>query len=563
METNDRPTLEVFRELRAELAELREEISKTELAAAGDLASVDPAYRESALNLLQYLVTRQLDLRPLQLKLWRLGLSSLGRIEGHVRGALDQVIQRVDDVLARDPAQRELNGPPNAPSLGSDGGDRLLRAHTRALLGPKPPGRHVYVMVTAPDASEVSEEWVSHLLDAGMNVLRVNGAHEDVAQWRQVANTARKVAHAHGAPLRILVDLPGPKLRTIAPHPGPCVVKWRPERDVYGRVTRPCHIRLRLAGGPRSSDNEPSLDLPQPAWSKLCVGDQLEFRDARGRKRTLLVVEGRENEALATLERTAYLVPETTIDLCRGSHALETFQVGPIPARPFRLTLAEGDRFRLRSELSGVSEGSGVLPVMGCTASLDTLTPGARVLFDDGKLECIVETTEIGGVVVSVRHAPGGKFRLGTEKGINLPDSPATGPTLSPGDERALAFAVAHADIVGASFVRNAQDVRALYERLGQLNASKLGVILKIETAAAFAQLPTILLTAMSRYPLGVMIARGDLAVEAGFERLAELQEEILWLCEAAHLPAIWATQVLDQLARTGAATRAEVTDAA
>jgi pyruvate kinase len=67
----------------------------------------------------------------------------------------------------------------------------------------------------------------------------------------------------------------------------------------------------------------------------------------------------------------------------------------------------------------------------------------------------------------------------------------------------------------------------------------------------------------MTRYPVGVMIARGDLAVEAGFERLAELQEEILWLCEAAHVPVIWATQVLDQMARTGTATRAEVTDAA
>jgi len=60
-----------------------------------------------------------------------------------------------------------------------------------------------------------------------------------------------------------------------------------------------------------------------------------------------------------------------------------------------------------------------------------------------------------------------------------------------------------------------------------------------------------------------VMIARGDLAVECGYERLAELQEEILWLCEAAHLPVIWATEVLDQLARTGQPSRAEITDAA
>ena len=62
---------------------------------------------------------------------------------------------------------------------------------------------------------------------------------------------------------------------------------------------------------------------------------------------------------------------------------------------------------------------------------------------------------------------------------------------------------------------------------------------------------------------VGVMIARGDLAVESGFARLAEVQEEILWLAEAAHLPTIWATQVLETLATTGMSTRAEITDAA
>ena len=73
--------------------------------------------------------------------------------------------------------------------------------------------------------------------------------------------------------------------------------------------------------------------------------------------------------------------------------------------------------------------------------------------------------------------------------------------------------------------------------------------------------------TAVSASPssnaVGVMIARGDLAVECGYERLAEVQEEILSLCEAAHIPVIWATQVLDTLAKSGVPSRAEITDAA
>jgi pyruvate kinase len=88
--------------------------------------------------------------------------------------------------------------------------------------------------------------------------------------------------------------------------------------------------------------------------------------------------------------------------------------------------------------------------------------------------------------------------------------------------------------------------------------------VLKIETRQAYEGLPDLLLEAM-RYPapLGVMIARGDLAVECGWESLAQIQHDILRLCAAAHVPCIWATQVLDELARHGLPTRAEITDAA
>jgi pyruvate kinase len=59
------------------------------------------------------------------------------------------------------------------------------------------------------------------------------------------------------------------------------------------------------------------------------------------------------------------------------------------------------------------------------------------------------------------------------------------------------------------------------------------------------------------------MVARGDLAVEVGFQRLAEVQEEILWLAGAGHVPVVWATQVLESLAKRGVPSRSEITDAA
>ena len=98
---------------------------------------------------------------------------------------------------------------------------------------------------------------------------------------------------------------------------------------------------------------------------------------------------------------------------------------------------------------------------------------------------------------------------------------------------------------------------------LSRRGGDSLGIVLKIETRQAFEHLPQLLLTAMRHPRVGVMIARGDLAVECGYERLAELQEEILWLCEAAHLPVIWATQVLEQLTKTGNPSRSEISDAA
>jgi pyruvate kinase len=117
--------------------------------------------------------------------------------------------------------------------------------------------------------------------------------------------------------------------------------------------------------------------------------------------------------------------------------------------------------------------------------------------------------------------------------------------------------------MVGLSFVRRVRDVELLQGHLTRLGAGNVGIVLKIENRTAFEHLPDLLLAAMRSPQLGVMIARGDLAVEMGWERLAEVQEEILWLVEAAHVPVIWATQVLETLAKRGMPSRAEITDAA
>ncbi len=120
-----------------------------------------------------------------------------------------------------------------------------------------------------------------------------------------------------------------------------------------------------------------------------------------------------------------------------------------------------------------------------------------------------------------------------------------------------------HADVINFSFVNRPEDVTELFDTLKELKAREnIGVVLKIETQSGFNCLPEILFRAMAVYPLGVMIARGDLAIESGWKNIGRVQEEILSLCQAAHLTDIWATQVLESLAKRGLPSRAEITDA-
>jgi pyruvate kinase len=190
------------------------------------------------------------------------------------------------------------------------------------------------------------------------------------------------------------------------------------------------------------------------------------------------------------------------------------------------------------------------------------VNPGETIWFDDGKIGGIVEKVEDTQVFIRITHARLRGEMLRSDKGINLPESDLRLPAMTAKDIEDLSFVAQHADVVELSFANTAADVESLQQHLASLGAQP-GIVLKVETRRGFENLPEMLLAAMRSPCCGVMIARGDLAVECGFERLAEVQEEILWICEAAHVPVIWATQVLETLAKEGMPSRAEITDAA
>ena len=250
---------------------------------------------------------------------------------------------------------------------------------------------------------------------------------------------------------------------------------------------------------------------------------------------------------------------------------MSEFSVGDLPGVAAPITLEVGDTLVLtrdpapgRAAERGAA-GQVVAPArIHCTlaAAFEHVRVGNRVWLDDGKIGGLVTGNDGERIEMQVTQVPPAGGRLRAEKGINFPDTELELGALTEKDMEDLREAVQFADIVALSFVRSPQDVLALQDRLRELGAGHVGIVLKIENAAAFRNLPRILLASLRTPPVGVMVARGDLAVEVGFERLSEVQEEILWLCEAAHVPVVWATQVLEGLAKGGAPTRAEVSDA-
>ncbi|MDY6899141.1 MAG: pyruvate kinase, partial [Cyanobacteriota bacterium] len=157
--------------------------------------------------------------------------------------------------------------------------------------------------------------------------------------------------------------------------------------------------------------------------------------------------------------------------------------------------------------------------------------------------------------------------KISADKGLNFPDTSFKLSPLTEKDKKDLDFIAQNADIIGYSFIQDVADIELLQQELearqSENSHREIALVAKIETPEAIKNLPELIVRAAGKQPFGVMIARGDLAVEIGYQRLAEMQEEILWLCEAAHVPVIWATQVLEQFVKKGVTNRAEMTDAA
>lgn len=511
---------------------------------------------------MHYWAIRQVDLRELQTGLAVFGLSSLGRSESHVQATLSAVRAAIAAIV-------EGRWQPPAPAaVPVEQGPEILRRHTVALLGAEPPHRPTRIMVTLPSEAATDADLVRGLVRRGMNIARINCAHDDAQAWRAMAHHVREVAADAGETCLVAMDLAGPKLRTGPLEPGPRVVKLRPRRNTLGQVVSPARAWLTSTEDPMRSPRAGMavITVPRSWLSSRAAGDVLALRDARGSRRRL-VLEAVDTPAwggfVITARQTTYLETGTVLRVAGGG---EPTEVGPLPETEQSLVLRAGALLQLTRDCSPAPVGGRqTIPRIGCTLpeAFDHAQPGDAVHFDDGKLGGRVLSVDRDVLTVRIDHPAQGEARLKAGKGVNMPDTDLPVSAITERDVADLSAVVELADLVDMSFVRTPADVERLLGELDRLGGDQLGIVLKIENRRAFEHLPQLLLTAMRRPRVGVMIARGDLAVECGYERMAELQEEILWLCEAAHLPVIWATQVLEQLAKTGLPSRAEISDAA
>ena len=184
----------------------------------------------------------------------------------------------------------------------------------------------------------------------------------------------------------------------------------------------------------------------------------------------------------------------------------------------------------------------------------EELKPGNIVMVDDGKKQ--FQVVEIKGEEIKCKILVGGETK--GRRGVNLPGAYLKVSSLTAKDKKDIAFGIKNkVDIVAFSFVRTGDDVKELRNILNKAKSEAL-ILSKIETQEAVDNIDEII--ALSD---AIMVARGDLSVEIGYENTPLVQKMIIKKCNEAGKPVITATQMLDSMIKSPVPTRAEVSDIA
>ena len=550
-----------------QIEEIIVKIREIENTYAEEIEQVHPVYRKSALNLVHYLGFRSFDIDHLQDQLRDLGLPSLSNVEAHVLRSLLSISSILNHLLGH-PVEEKRKG-----IISIKKSKKILNRNTKLLFGYKSKKRRTRIMVTLPGSAADEYSFVNRLMNIGMNSARINCAHDNPSTWAKMIENVHQSSDKLTKSCKVMMDLGGPKLRTGSMERGPEIIHIKPEKDVEGKVINSVKIWIAPPEFPPPDDTAAAHIPVNEEWFRhIKRGDTIQLKDTRGKKINI-VIDGRKgNGRWGYCFTSAYVSSGTELKLFKPDNTEKlAHQVGELlPVEQF-LTLKVNDYLILHKdpkpgEPAQYDEHGKLLQPAHVSCTLPEIfkdvNQGEPAFFDDGKIEGIIEEVSEDELSIKITYAKDTGSKLRADKGINLPESDLKVSGLTEKDRIDLEFVAAHSDAVNFSFVNDEDDVQQLLDALSNYETS-IGIILKIETQKGFKNLPRILLRAMQTFPIGVMIARGDLAIETGWKNFASIQEEILRICEAAHIPDIWATQVLESLAKKGVPSRAEITDAA
>ena len=531
------------------------------------ISKVHPSYRESALNLSHYLAFRSFDIDDFQKELRYLGLPDLSNVEGHVMKSLLAIKTILNHLRGGHVVEKQKN------IISIKKSEKLLRKNTKQLFGYKSKKRVTRIMVTLPSTAAEDYSMISRLIKLGMNSARINCAHDSPEVWAKMIENIKRANKALKKNCKVMMDLGGPKLRTGPMMPGPKLIHIKQERDQLGNVIKPAKIWISTPNIP-APDNSADVVLPvnKLLLDKIKTGNTITFTDSRNKKCKITIDQDQGTGKCGLCSDSAYITTgtELCVNKIKKTGKEKTF-VGELQPIEQFIILHIGDKLILHKDPKpgepAMFDNDGKLKSdahISCTLPevFKDVKKNEPVFLNDGKVEGIIEKVNTEELHIRITYAKNSGSKIKADKGINLPESDLKISGLTNKDKRDLDFVANHADAVNFSFVNQASDVSDYLEEVKKYD-SKLGLILKIETRKGFKNLPEILMQGMQTFPLGVMIARGDLAIETGWKNFAGIQEEIMRISEAAHIPVIWATQVLENLARKGVPTRSEITDAA
>ena len=499
-----------------QIEDIRTRVLELEQAHETELAKIPTGQRNSARNLLHYLALRQTDVRQLQHDLSSLGLSSLGRAESAALNALNAVgiaLYR----LAELPVPPELLIP---AAVDADTGPMMLDNHSNALLGIASGKRSVRIMVTMPSEAATQPALVHDLLEAGMDAMRINCAHDGPEAWQAMIDNLHEAERKLGRTCKVYVDLAGPKLRTGTIPPRTRLLKVRPQRNALGQVTQSAKVQFVASTLLPSAENAlPNALAVVPISAEMIplaqTGDVFELKDARDKRRRFRVIESTEAGCFAETDQTAYIETGKPISLTRDGENLVSGVIGVLPELVEPLLLKLGDTLVVTKEGQTASSAAPEHSVsdspptqhISCTLPeiFDSVQVGQAIWFDDGKIGGQIVAADPEHITVEITHTGNALAKLAPEKGINLPDTLINISALTAKDLNDLAYMASRADIVGLSFVRTPEDAQQLAGELIRYGAPQVGIVLKIETRLAFENLPRLLLAAMQSASVGVM----------------------------------------------------------